>query len=479
MAFIGLLLNQNFSPNYIIVFLAGAGFWVLCLLAVHQIKLSVEENSIERLHGTILIFFIINAIISIYTIGHIIWEIKDINPYRYQGEYQKYFLGTGDYIKGVTFDISTTNAVLNAFGVVYFLTRKNAVMMLVCMVVLLLTASNFFNIALVLVLVLLFLFKSTRDQKSLIIISLMFLVVFMAKVSPQNSSYIHETIKNIIHPFKPGQDSAFAAVNKTNTIAGPDDIKRKLAHSYIDSVYTVAHNNDIKPAQQLPVPVPKTEYGRILIPGADINTPPYQTPIDTTEVQRRMLSFIEKHKSVLALSGQTAYFPELPGKAISFVQTVKFLEHHPAKMVMGDGMGNFSSKLAFKATGFGLTGGFPAKYIYIGNDFLLNHLDVYLNFFSKRAELHSLTNSPFSVYDQMLAEYGIIGLAVFLVFYIGFFTKHIQKLTYGIPLLVLLIAAFFTDYWFEQLSVIVFFELLLLIDIKEAANLKPVAYGNK
>jgi hypothetical protein len=79
----------------------------------------------------------------------------------------------------------------------------------------------------------------------------------------------------------------------------------------------------------------------------------------------------------------------------------------------------------------------------------------------------------------MLAEYGIIGLAVFLLFYIGFFTKHIQKLTYGIPLLVLLIGAFFTDYWFEQLSVIVFFELLLLIDIKEAANLKPAAYGNK
>eukprot|EP01039_Chlorochromonas_danica_P015397 gene15397-18091_t len=39
-----------------------------------------------------------------------------INPFRYQGQYQKYFLGTGDYIKGVTFDISTTNAVINAFA---------------------------------------------------------------------------------------------------------------------------------------------------------------------------------------------------------------------------------------------------------------------------------------------------------------------------------------------------------------------------
>jgi hypothetical protein len=34
---------------------------------------------------------------------------------------------------------------------------------------------------------------------------------------------------------------------------------------------------------------------------------------------------------------------------------------------------------------------------------------------------------------------------------------------------------FFVDYWFEQLSVIVFFELLLLLDMKESsANLKPI-----
>ena len=150
-----------------------------------------------------------------------------------------------------------------------------------------------------------------------------------------------------------------------------------------------------------------------------------------------------------------------------------------AVVIVGDGIGNFSSKLAFKATGLGFEGGYPAKYIYISRDFLSNHLDIYLNFFSRRSGLHSLTNSPYSVYDQLIAEYGLLGIAAFAVFYLGFFTKHFKKLTYGIPILIMMMAFFFIDYWFEQLSVIVFFELLLLLNIKETDSLKPMNYEYK
>jgi hypothetical protein len=71
-----------------------------------------------------------------------------LNPFRYQGNFQKYFMGTGDYIKGISFDTSTTNAVINAFGVLYFLNRKNAAMTIACMFTLLLTASNITNLLL-------------------------------------------------------------------------------------------------------------------------------------------------------------------------------------------------------------------------------------------------------------------------------------------------------------------------------------------
>lgn len=355
-------------------------------------------------------------------------------------------------------------------------------MVLVCMAVLLLTASNFMNIAVLLVLAGLFLFNTNRDQKSIIVICLIFLVIFMAKVSPQNNTYVHETVKNIINPPRPPFNTT-AVVNKDDATS-PEALKRKFAKQYLDSIKAISNRNAVNKVSKriaviIPANIPKTDAGRIVIIGADINTPPYQTPTDTPAEQRKLLAFIDAHKAMLPMSGQDSFSVHMPGKAIGLFQTVGFLKDHPVKIITGSGMGNFSSKLAFKATGLEFSGGFPAKYTYISNDFLLNHLDIYLNFFSKRRELHSLTNSPFSVYDQLLAEYGLMGLTVFVIFYLGFFTRHVKKLTYGIPLLILMLAAFFVDYWFEQLSVIVFFELLLLLNIKETAYPKSLSYEPK
>ncbi|MHB8209525.1 hypothetical protein [Mucilaginibacter sp.] len=477
-AFINLIINKSYSSaNYPVVFAIGVGFWLLCLLAVHQIKLSVENNSVQVLHNTILVFFVINAIVSLSTLAYIMVDAHAINPFRYQGQYQKYFLGTGDYIKGITFDISTTNAVINAFGVIYFLTRKMPLMVLICMVVLLLTASNFMNITLLLILIGLFLFKTNRDQKSMIVICCIFLVVFLAKISPQNNQYAHETFKNIINPPHPPFNNTIA-INTADSSKDPDFVKRKFAKQYLDSIKAIAIKNATNNSAiaALPANLPKTDAGRIILIGADINTPPYQTPTDTPAEQRKLLAFINVHKAELPLSGQDSFKMHLPGKVVGFKQTVNFLKTHPTKILTGSGIGNFSSKLAFKATGLNFSGGFPAKYIYISRDFLDKHLDVYLNFFSKRRELHSLTNSPFSIYDQVLAEYGLLGAAAFVIFYLGYFTRHIGNLTYGTPILILMLAVFLTDYWFEQLSIVVFFELLLLLNIKETADLKPLNY---
>ena len=48
-----------------------------------------------------------------------------------------------------------------------------------------------------------------------------------------------------------------------------------------------------------------------------------------------------------------------------------------------------------------------------------------------------------------------------------FFGKNYKQLTYGIPLLLLMTGFFFVDYWFEQLSVTVLFQLFLFLDLKE------------
>jgi hypothetical protein len=474
----GLIYKSYVNIKYDAVFLTGIGFWLLCILAVHQVKLSVEKNNPEILHNTILVFFVLNVICSLLTLTGIMAEIHTLNPYRYQGQYQKYFIGTGDYIKGLTFDVSTTNAVINAFGVIYFLVRKNAFMALTCMGVMLLTGSNSVNLMLSGILLLLFIFNSTRDQKSVIAICFIFLGIFMTNVSPQNDDYIVKTYRKIINkelPVKPVVILNIVPVTqKPDSILSPEEKRQKIALLYLDSVSKAETpkmaNAQNAAATNIAIPL-KHE-----IPAPSIHTAPFQHKDDSTGLKVKLQGFVKAEKPYLPEAAQPTIPTHLPGKVIAMQQTIGYLNRHPKKALTGDGMGNFSSKLAFKATGLGIAGGFPARYTYISSSFLTNHLDAYLTFFSKSEKFHSLINSPNSVYDQLLGEYGLLGLIAFIIFYAGYFLRGPKKLTYGIPIFILMAGVFLLDYWFEQLSVIVLFELLLLVNIKETSP-KTLSYA--
>jgi len=298
-------------------------------------------------------------------------------------------------------------------------------------------------------------------------------VIFMAKISPENNQYVVETIKNTFHTKPPIFLNTMVVDKKELNSNSPEEVKRKYAKEYLDSLSAVESKREphapIPQAMQI---LPKTGAGRIFIKTPKKTLPIFQASKAITPEQKQLRAFIAAHKAQLPISGRDNLNIHLPGKAISFIQTFNFLQFHPAKLIAGDGMGNFSSKLAFRTAGLGFSGSYPASHSYISNDFLSNHLDVYLNFFSKRAESHSIVNSPNSVYDQLLVEYGLLGLLAFAIYYLWFFLKHYKNLTYGIPLLLLLMTVFFIDYWFEQLSVVVFFELLLFLDIKQTANNK-------
>jgi hypothetical protein len=243
-------------------------------------------------------------------------------------------------------------------------------------------------------------------------------------------------------------------------------------------MYAVAHPKVPEVVKVAPVVVAATESGRVIIPKPDINSMPYQHVADTTSYQWKLLSFIGSHKAELPIAGQDNYKATLPGKAMTWLQTFNFLHNNPSKILTGDGIGNFSSKLAFRVSGLGFAGGYPQKYTYINPDFLKNHLDIYLDFFSKKTDYHTLSNNPDSVYDQLLAEYGLLGMAAFLLCYLGFFLRHYKKLTYGLPILLLVLAMFLIEYWFEQLSILLFFELLLLLNIKESSTKKILSHAS-
>jgi len=451
------------SINYNIVVITGISFWLLCIFAIHQAKLSIELHDPRTIQKTISVFFIINAIISLATLFIIIIKTGAINPYLYQGQYQLYFIGTGDYIRGITFDTSTTNAVLNAFGVIYFLSRKNASMIFLCMIILLLTGSNITNLVLSVALLFVFIFQSDKDQKSLILICLFFLVIFVAKISPQNNQYVANTLRNFFNePSKHATANTIAIEDRAYNTLTPEEQKQKIARLYLDSISAI---NRKKLAFVSNITVTPTL--KPAIPSDDINGPEFQHKSFTTPVEENMFQFINAHIGLLPMSSDSSFHTKLPGKLIAWEQTYNYLSKHPAQAIAGSGIGNFSSKLAFKTSGLKIAGSWPSKYKYINNAFLQNHLDTYLFYFSKADGYHSSINSPASVYDQLISEYGMAGLAVYLIFYIGFFLKKFRYLSFGIPMIIVLSGIFFFDYWFEQLSIVVFFELLMFLNLKE------------
>jgi hypothetical protein len=464
--FIGIfnwIITSGFTNvNYNFAFLTGVTFWLVSIIALHQVKLSVEHHDSVVIDKTLKVFFIINAIVSLSVLLLIIYDTGHINPYLYQGEYQKYFIGTGDYIKGISFDTSTTNSVLNAIGVIYFLDKKNSAMVLLCMTVLLLTGSNITNLILCGVLAFIFILRSDKDQKSIIFICLFLLVIFMTKISPQNNQYLvisYDKLFNNAHSKNTSASTLFSIRQKPDNSLTPEERKQKFAMLYLDSMSRIQmerQKNKVHPFNEKPA-----------IPGDSIHTPKFQHRSVITPVEENMFHFIITSAKTLPLSTDSNFHPKIPGKIIGLEQTIKWQKQHPRKILTGAGIGNFSSKLALRASGIKVAGSYPEKFKYISNDFLSNHLDLYLYYFSKEDKYHSIINSPASVYDQLLSEYGLAGLFAFFIFYIGFFLKNFKKLTYGIPLILLLSGIFFIDYWLEQLSVVVLFELLLFLNIKE------------
>lgn len=460
------VLYQGYTDtNYSIAVLTGLSFWMAGILAIHQLRLFTERNNAAVISNTIKAFLVLNAIASLAQIGSIILETGAINPYRYQGNYQKYFMGTGDYIKGITFDTCTTNALLNVFGLVYFLFRKQAGMVLLCFSVLLLTASNLVNILLALVLIWLFIRKTDRDGKTVIALCFFLLIAFLVKVSPQNNDYLVDFYEKLTHAKKQKKpEKIIPLLYRPDSVLNSEEKKEKFAMLYLDSLSKGIADKKKKELEVAPEMALALQSGtRPEIPEPSIHTPPFQYRNDTNAAKKELIRFIEEENL------QQQYPSNVPGKVLAWKQSFRFFKEHPFRILTGNGMGRFSSKLAFRATALKFAGGYPGRFRYVQEDFKDNHLDLYSWFFSRRDTLHSVTNTPFSVYDQLLSEYGLAGILAFALFYMGYFGKQRKKLSYGWPLIALLAAFLFTDYWFEQLSVIPFFELLLFLNLKDSS----------
>ena len=412
LAVINLLLSfSSLSLSALYAFGLGCAYWLLAMLAAWQVYLFVQQGDRKKIHATTGVFFLLNAGIMILSYIRICIEAGVLNPYNYEGAHRKYFIGTGDRITGIGLDSSVTAAMTGAFGVLYFLYRGRGDRALLCFIAVLLATSNTVNYLLLAVLVIALLLYSNRLQKSMIVIFFGLMIIFAAKVSPSNQQYAHNLLgrlvgRNAYEEPVPIPHAAWTQFVESKVV----EQKETKLHTFMEDLYT---------------------------------------PGEVDSIKRQYTGW------------------NLSGRKIAWQSLGRFFQVHPARLLLGAGMGNFSSQLAFRTTALGIEGNYPARHAYIHPFFRNNYLFIYLYYHTRDEGQHSMINKPDSVYGQVLSEYGLIGFSCFIVLYLAFFGWGIWRRrgrSYGIPLLLMMAGAFLTEYWFEQLSVVVLFELLMLMD---------------
>lgn len=154
-------------------------------------------------------------------------------------------------------------------------------------------------------------------------------------------------------------------------------------------------------------------------------------------------------------------------KVISLVETWQYATAAPKNALIGAGMGGFSSQLAVRTSGLeGPSGSRLFKRLpqYNSPDFRDNHYRIFEAIYQLPPEYHSIRHFPGSTLNQLLGEYGFVGVLIFIFFYLWYFLKRHRQLRYTIVLLVMMCGFLMFDYLFEYLSVMVYFELFFLLD---------------
>jgi hypothetical protein len=154
-------------------------------------------------------------------------------------------------------------------------------------------------------------------------------------------------------------------------------------------------------------------------------------------------------------------------KLVSFKQTLDNWTSSPKSFVFGEGAGKFSSRTAF-LTGGDYTDWYPKELVFKSEKFNENHFKLWNKIILSVPFRDGTHNQPFSFYNQLIGEFGLLGLLLFSL-YLFFILKRWHLLTYGKILSLLMIGFFFLEYWFDYFSVILFFEFFINLNIRERA----------
>lgn len=150
-------------------------------------------------------------------------------------------------------------------------------------------------------------------------------------------------------------------------------------------------------------------------------------------------------------------------KIESIKQTYLYWTESWLNFVFGAGGGKFSSRTAFITAGEYVY--YPKDLIYLSPEFKKNHFQLWNNQILSNDHMDGTANQPFSFYNKIVGEYGLIGIFLFIL-YLTVFLRNYKRLSFGKVILITLPLFLFLDYWFEYFTVIIFFEAFMFIDMK-------------
>lgn len=468
------------NPDYKFAFVIGELQWLIAFAGAYLVYISVIDKQRTDILNLFKVFFAINAMISFGALLSIMVEMGGAFPY--WSSSLKYGISTGDYIRGVFSDSSIANAAVCAAGGLYFLRYKEVKWAVLCLLTMMLCTSNITVLLFVMMLVGLLFFGKRMASRKQVLFTLLVTLVFYPLLSIQNMSYISLVFKRgVAENYQLGAEP----------LVSTDD-KVELAKHYKRSGIYNPYYNDIRignlsallktnryyatsTPKDKPFFASKEFYANIDKYRADILDCRTNISGDVWALKNGNKETLKRGYALdpeLIGQGLGLWYDDsvsysvlerskLPGKLYAHVQTYYYNRTNYSTCIMGAGLGRFSSKLAIKMTGLGLQGSYPEGKVYLSAPFVRYHFHTLLYYLSQHAGAHSVANMPNSVYNQILGEYGLIGLLLFLLLYLGFFWKNRKKLRPLLPLLLLLLLLFEVEYWFEVLSLTIVFELMI------------------
>ena len=413
-----LVFGGDFSAEHVLVFFTGILYWALCYGYMCQTSLFASSNSNARIDATLSAFVLLNFLFCVLNYFSVCVKAHTLFPFQ-EPEGGDYGPSTGDYIYGLFGQPSYINSIVCFLLALYFLHRNKPGMFFLATFSSLLSFSNIINIVFVVALVIYALFSANRRKYALVLANIGLCIATYMILNPNNFNYVRKTIGLSVNNEKEIMPEVVTAKKSKGE-------SRQARLKYV---------NDSTAANQ-----------KIVLSGRD-------------ELFNRNYDRFVTYRD--------ADIKAAPGKKIALLQTLQFMKHKPVAAVFGAGIGNFSSRLAFQFSGRDSSRLFMKLPKYAHGYYFMNHLLIYDYMRQLPNEYHSIKHFPNNFLSQLLGEYGLIGLGLFLVFYLWYFYKRIRNKPYFLVIWLCAAGFLMLDYMYEFFNVMVIVELLLFLEIKQ------------